>query len=159
MNSMTSPDPDRRVSNDLVPLSSSTIYVARPAWEDDVIEADAFEISIRPCGDVAEVEPLPPNYVPTPPSWRGTPRDYDPWRFRYDSQRDRFGRTRRPKVQYRWYQRRPRTIVSVTVDRQGWHLFISHKARRVIGIVIIVLTFVIIGRLSEAIQFILGALF
>jgi hypothetical protein len=66
---------------------------------------------------------------------------------------------RRPKVQYRWCQRKPRTIVAVTVDRHGWHLFISHKARKVIGICIIVLTFIIIGRLSEAIQFIFGALF
>jgi hypothetical protein len=158
MHTMTSPDPDRRVINGLVPVAPSTIYVARPAWEDDVIEADAFEITIRPWDDVVEYEPPQPNYVPTQRR-RGTPRDYDPRCFRHDSERDRFGRTRRPKVQYRWYQRKPRTIVLVTVDRHGWHLFISHQARKVIGIVIIVLTFIIIGRLSEAIQFILGALF
>jgi len=96
--------------------------------------------------------------VQAPPR-RGTPGDYDARWFRRDSQRDGFGPRRRPGPQYRWYQRRPRTIFSLTEDRQGWHFFISHKARRVIGVVIVVLTFLIIGRLSEAIQFILGVLF
>jgi hypothetical protein len=158
MHTLTSPDPDRRVINGLVAVASSTIYVARPAWEDDVIEADAFEITVRPWDDIVEHEPPQPNYVPTQPR-KGAPSDYDSRWFRHDARRDRFGPTRRPKVQYRWYQRKPRTIVSVTVDRHGWHFFISHQARKVIGIVIIVLTFIIIGRLSEAIQFILGILF
>jgi hypothetical protein len=158
MNIPTSPEPDRRVSTDLVPLSPSTIYVARSGWEDDIIEADAFEISLRPRDNVIEYEPPLPNYVPVL-TRKGAPPDYDNRRFRCNSPRDRFDRTRRPKIQYRWNQRRPRTIVSLTVDRQGWHLFVSHKARRVIGIVVIVLTFVVIGRLSEAIQFILGTLF
>lgn len=158
MKPTTFPEPDHRVSSDLVPLSSSTIYVARSGWEDDVIEADAYEISLHPTGRVSEYEPPPPNYVSTPP-WRDTPRDYGWRRFRFDAPRDRYDPARRPKIHNRCYHRRPRTIVILTEDRHGWHLFVSHKARRVIGILIVVFTFLIIGRLSDGVQFLLGTLF
>jgi hypothetical protein len=154
----TSYEPNRLVSSDLVPLSSSTIYVARSGWEDDVIEADAYEICLRPDDHLAEYEPPLPNYVSTPPR-RGAPGDFDRRWFRCGAPRDEFGRARRPRIHYRWYQRRPRIILSLTADRHGWHLFVSHKARRVICIVMVVLTFALIGRLSEAVQFLLGTLF
>jgi hypothetical protein len=176
-------DPDRRDADVL--FSPPEIYVARPCGDADVIDAEESGMYVvpgrpspprsieparhtRPYYTRNQHQPPSPNIV-EPQPWRRTPQNYNSF---VASGHDT---TRRPDDPGAFDPgafdpvlpdpgspapgRKTHLMIGLFEDRFGLYLFLSHTARRYLylGIGLIILMFM--GRLTEAVEFVIHFIF